>query len=103
MQGRHDGKARRTDTHAVWIPVSVAHHVEPEFPVGPFHWKVDLTFWRPHSVAEHDELELLHEPFDVAVRILLGREEDSLFLCGNGRMLGTTGTLKGWTSHGGIA
>src|SRR5438034_4174168 len=93
VQSGHDRKARRTDSHAVWAPGSVAHDVETEFSVGSFHWKVDLSFGRPHSVAEHDQLELLHEPFDVAVGVLLGREEDSLFLCGNGRMLGTTGTL----------
>jgi len=79
-QCRHDGEARRPHTHPVGVAGAVAHHVEAQFAVGPLHGLIDLAFGRPNPMAEHDQLELLHEPLDVAVCVLLGRQESPLLV-----------------------
>src|SRR5262249_18290421 len=87
----------------ICVARAVAHHVETKLAVCTFDWKVRFAFWSPDSMPEHDQFELLHEPFDVAVRVFFGRKEHSFFFCCNGLVLRAARALERWTGHTGVA
>src|SRR6266446_9332579 len=62
VKGAHGNEARRAHSDSIGSAPAVAHNIETQLSVAPFHGEISLA--GRHMDSFHDDLEMMHQPFD---------------------------------------